>query len=122
MNANVTVLQPGERFQMGHIIYTVESADLAADRYTLSATYKRRPYLTQDGKPRNWRWTITYVSHLLSIGTATLNPVERCELCGEPDDSAMAEIVVRARSLIVHEGCAVAHAAKLNVPLDSILA
>lgn len=127
-----TSLPVGQTFKHHGAVYTVEAINLAADRCDLSATFNRRPLTTWrgTGQAATFRWSVTYVLHLLNTGKVQPNPLDRCDHCGEPfregarfgDGDQQAEVVDRGRHLLVHVECGIALAASRGKSIDEILA
>lgn len=109
----MTTLTIGDTFQMHGLHCTVEAVD-GAD-YTVSARYERQ-YVGLRTYNRG------FIAHQIAEGRATLNPVLRCQICGEPDSGEMAEAVFGDRHLIGHVGCVEAKAQRCGLTLDAVLA
>lgn len=111
------ILDVGDRFQLGsYLVYTVEAVHPVANRYDLSVAYDRH---SQRGTVR---WSISYVAHLVTSGKVTTDVVDRCQLCGDPDDAEMMEAVFNERHYICHVSCAEARAAQRGKTLTEVMA
>lgn len=118
-------LRAGDTFAYRGMVWTIEQGHYSIGKYSVTAKLNRRPVAV----PATLK--IGFVAWLLATNKATLNPIDRCDHCGEPfrqgarfgDGDQGCEVVARGRTMLVHvEPCGFALAASLSKTLDDILA